>query len=119
MGVAESVVEVVVAIGLPAIVDRHPGHLADHPEVVHGTSDADSKLPLTIGSFDVGSTVSVIAVVRVAEVPDPVIVMAAGPLGAPGAAFNVNVEAPPEVIVEDENEADTPAGSPEIDSATL
>jgi hypothetical protein len=40
MSVAEGVVDVVVAIGLPAVVDGDPGHLTDHPEVVHGQTPA-------------------------------------------------------------------------------
>jgi hypothetical protein len=36
MGVAEGVGDLVMAVGLPAVVDRHPGYLPDHTEVVHG-----------------------------------------------------------------------------------
>jgi hypothetical protein len=35
VGVAEGVVDVAVAVGLPAVVDGHAGHLPDHPEGVH------------------------------------------------------------------------------------
>src|SRR5664280_1519085 len=40
MGVAERMVDPVVAVGLPAVVDGDAGHLTDHPEVVHGGTSA-------------------------------------------------------------------------------
>src|SRR5664280_3057299 len=40
MGVAEGMVNVVVAIGLPSVVDGHSGHRSDDPEVVHGQTPA-------------------------------------------------------------------------------
>ncbi|HZM53472.1 MAG TPA: hypothetical protein VFC03_00420, partial [Acidimicrobiales bacterium] len=40
MGVAEGVVDVVVAIGLPPVVDGHPGQGPEDTEVVHGHSAA-------------------------------------------------------------------------------
>ena len=36
VGVAERMVDAVVAVGLPAIVNRYAGHRTNHPEVVHG-----------------------------------------------------------------------------------
>src|SRR5664280_1615346 len=36
MGVAERVIDVVVAVGPPPVVVAHLGHRPDHPEVVHG-----------------------------------------------------------------------------------